>query len=62
LDTFLGSGSALIGAESLGRRCFGIEIDARYVDALVYRYITYAGKGKVSQEILNKYFPREVAK
>lgn len=55
LDTFLGSGSTLIAAESLERRCLGIEIDPRYCDAIVRRYITYVGKDKISQEILNKY-------
>ena len=55
LDTFLGSGSVLIGAESLGRRCFGMELDPIYVDAVVYRYIAYVGKEKIPQEILDRY-------
>ena len=32
LDGFLGSGSTLIACERTGRRCFGLEIDPRYVD------------------------------
>lgn len=55
LDTFLGSGTTLIAAESLKRRCFGTEIDPAYCDGIVMRYAEYAGKEKVSQEILNKY-------
>lgn len=56
LDTFLGSGSTLIAAESLGRRCFGLEIDPKYCDGIVRRYIAYAGKDKVAPEIREKYF------
>lgn len=55
LDTFLGSGSVLIGAESLGRRCFGMEIDPKYCDVIVQRYIAFAGEDKVSEEVRKKY-------
>ena len=37
LDGFLGSGSTLIACERAGRRCFGLEIDSRYVDVAVRR-------------------------
>ncbi|MCG8407879.1 MAG: DNA modification methylase [Phycisphaerales bacterium] len=39
LDLFLGSGTTLIAAERLQRRCFGMEIDPRYCDAIVRRYL-----------------------
>lgn len=55
LDTFLGSGSTLIGAESLGRRCYGCEIDPRYCDVIVRRYISYVGAQNISKEIREKY-------
>ena len=55
LDCFLGSGSVLIGAESLGRRCYGLEIDPRYCDSIVKRYIAYVGKDKVSSDIVKNY-------
>ena len=61
LDLFLGSGSTLIGAESLGRRCYGCEIDPHYVDAVVRRYIAFVGEDKVSYEIKSKYL-KEVNK
>ena len=54
-DGFLGSGSTLIAAESLGRRCFGMEIKPEYIDGLVLRYINFVGAGKVSEEIRKKY-------
>jgi DNA modification methylase len=56
LDLFLGSGSTLIGAESLSRRCYGCEIDPHYVDAIVRRYANYIGLDKISVDIKNKYF------
>ncbi len=59
LDMFLGSGSTLIAAQSLERRCFGLEIDPRYCDAIVRRYIAFVGEGKVSDEIKSKYLKEE---
>jgi DNA modification methylase len=38
LDAFLGSGSTIIAAERVGRRCYGIEIDPIYVDLIVRRW------------------------
>ena len=46
-DPFLGSGSTLIGAESTGRICYGIEIDARYVDVAVVRWQEFSGQKAV---------------
>jgi DNA modification methylase len=44
LDPFVGSGSTLIAAERLGRRCFGIDIDPRYVDVAVRRWEAFTGQ------------------
>ena len=55
LDCCIGGGGVLIAAESLGRRCFGCEIDPRYCDAIVRRYIAYVGKDKVSSDIVKRY-------
>lgn len=43
LDGFLGSGSTVIAAERTGRRCYGLELDPRYVDTIVRRWQTYTG-------------------
>jgi DNA modification methylase len=43
LDSFLGSGSTLIAAERVGRRCFGIELDPVYVDTIIRRWERYTG-------------------
>lgn len=44
LDPFLGSGSTLIAAEQLGRRCFGVEIDPRYADVALRRWERFTGR------------------
>ena len=43
-DPFLGSGTTLIAAEQLGRRCFGLEIEPRYCDVIVKRWENLTGK------------------
>lgn len=44
LDLFLGSGSTLIAAEQLGRKCYGMEISPAYCDVIVQRWETLTGK------------------
>ena len=55
LDLFAGSGSTLISAESVGRRCYCAEIDPKYCDAIVRRYVALVGKEKVSEDIRARY-------
>ena len=43
LDPFLGSGTTVIAAERTGRVCFGIELDAQYVDTIVRRWQGFTG-------------------
>lgn len=44
LDTFGGSGTTLIAAESVGQASFIMEMEPRYVDVIVRRYIKTTGK------------------
>lgn len=43
LDPFLGSGSTLIACEETNRICYGIELDEKFADVIVRRYIEKAG-------------------
>lgn len=44
LDIFGGSGSTLIAAEQLNRKCYTMEIDPHYVDVIVERWENFTGK------------------
>jgi DNA modification methylase len=43
LEPFAGSGSTLICCEQLGRVCYAIELDEKFVDVIVNRYIETVG-------------------
>lgn len=43
-DPYLGSGTTLIAAEQLGRKCYGMEISPAYCDVIVKRWETLTGK------------------
>jgi DNA modification methylase len=47
LDPFLGSGSTLIAAERTGRRCFGMELEPKYVDVALERFVRMTGEKPV---------------
>ena len=43
LDGFLGSASTLIACEQLNRVCYGVELEPKFVDVAVKRYIEFKG-------------------
>jgi len=43
-DPFVGSGTTIIAAEQLGRKCYAMEIDPCYCDMVVQRWIKYREK------------------
>lgn len=43
LDPFSGSGSTLIACEQTNRICYGIELDEKFVDVIIARYIEQTG-------------------
>lgn len=66
LDGFLGSASTLIACEQLGRICFGIELEPKFIDVAVERYAATVGSHenifverdgeKIPYDTLKKYF------
>jgi DNA modification methylase len=48
LDIFLGSGTTLIACERTGRRCYGLELDPKYVDAIIRRWQAYTGGAAIN--------------
>ncbi len=55
LDTFLGSGTTLMAAQRLSRKCFGLEIDPHYCDVIVRRWIAFVGVDHAPQDLVKKY-------
>ena len=43
LDLFGGSGSTLIACEQMNRRCYMQELDEKYTDVIIQRYINFKG-------------------
>ncbi|MCC9969523.1 site-specific DNA-methyltransferase, partial [Streptococcus agalactiae] len=48
LDPFLGSGSTIMAADQTGRICYGIELDEKFVDVIVKRYMEFTGNSQVT--------------
>lgn len=44
LDVFLGSGTSVIACEKTNRRCYGMELDPKYVDVIVKRWEDFTGQ------------------
>lgn len=44
LDPFLGSGTTLIAADQLGRKCYGLEISPQYCQVIINRYRKHCEK------------------
>ena len=47
LDPFAGSGTTIVAAEQLGRACYALEIEPRYVDMAVVRWEAHTGQKAV---------------
>jgi DNA modification methylase len=49
-EPFCGTGTTLIAAEQLGRKCYGMEISPAYCDVIVRRWETLTGKTAVLEK------------
>lgn len=49
LDQFLGSGSTMIACEKTNRKCYGLELDPRFADTIVQRWVNYTGNTKIKK-------------
>ena len=54
-EPFCGSGSQLIAAEQLGRRCFALEISPHYCDVIVRRWLKYVDSELAAAELAERY-------
>ena len=49
-DPFIGSGTTIIAAETLGRRCYGMELEPRYVQVSLERWQALTGETAVRSD------------
>ncbi len=54
-EPFCGSGSQLVAAEQLGRRCFALEISPHYCDVIVRRWINLVGEDHTPRDLVKRY-------
>lgn len=54
-EPFAGSGTQLIAAERLGRRCFALEISPHYCDVIVRRWIHMVGAERAGAALSRRY-------
>ncbi len=47
MDLFVGSGSTLIACENLSRKCYGMELDEKYAQVIIQRYVDYTSNPKI---------------
>jgi DNA modification methylase len=60
LDPFAGSGTTFIAAERVGRHCYGLEIEPKYVDLILRRYREATGNDPVHAASGESFRMREV--
>jgi ParB family chromosome partitioning protein len=51
LDPFCGTGSTLIACEKTNRKCYGMELDEKYCDVIVKRYIEFCVKNNKQAKV-----------
>jgi DNA modification methylase len=54
-EPFAGSGTQIIAAEKLSRRCFALEISPHYCDVIVRRWIHLVGAARAGRALVKRY-------
>ena len=49
LDPFLGSGSTIIACQKTNRICYGVEIDPKFMDVIIQRWVDYTGNKEIKK-------------
>ena len=49
IDVFAGSGSTLLACEKMGVKSYHIELDTKYIDVIVQRYVDFTGNDKIKK-------------
>lgn len=49
LDPFLGSGATLIACHKTNRACYGIELDPKWVDVIIQRWVDFTGNRNIKK-------------
>jgi DNA modification methylase len=49
VEPFGGSGSTLMGAETTGRVCYTMELQAKYCDVIITRWQAFTGKQAIHE-------------
>jgi DNA modification methylase len=60
VDPFLGSGSTLIACQKTERVCAGIELDPKFVDVIVQRWVDYTGIEQVVRNNQPENWPKTI--
>lgn len=55
LDQFGGTGTTLIASEKLRKKCYTMELDARYCDVIINRWQDYTGKKAILESTNEEY-------
>ena len=50
LDSFLGSGTTILAAERVGRRCYAMELDPIYIDTAIRRWQRQTGGSAIHEQ------------
>ncbi len=54
-DCFLGGGSTMVASHQLNRKCYGMELDPKYVDVIVKRWQDFTGQQALHMETGRKF-------